>query len=73
MARLVTWPEIRGSYQGHWVAVSECVYGDDAQPVAGEVVDADEDLVTLCSRMQEEGNRHCAILFCGHEPRITRH
>jgi hypothetical protein len=30
----------------------------------GVVVDSDEDLVELCSRMQRSDNRHCAILFC---------
>jgi hypothetical protein len=28
------------------------------------VVDADEDLVALCSRMQASDNKHCAILYC---------
>jgi hypothetical protein len=27
-------------------------------------VDADEDLVALCSRMQATDSKHCAILFC---------
>jgi hypothetical protein len=30
----------------------------------GVVVDTDEDLVALCSRMQASKSRHCAILFC---------
>jgi hypothetical protein len=76
MARLVTWPEIRcnENFQGRWVAMCDCVYDNDARPVAGQVVDADEDLVALCSRMKKEGSRHCAILFCDPEPtRPTRH
>ena len=76
MARLVTWPEIRQSemFQGRWVAMCDCVYDDDARPVAGQIVDADEDLVALCSRMQREGDRHCAILFCDRAPLgPTRH
>jgi hypothetical protein len=28
------------------------------------VIDADEDLVALCSRMQDSDSKHCAILFC---------
>jgi hypothetical protein len=28
------------------------------------VVDADEDLVALCARMQASDNKHCAVLFC---------
>jgi hypothetical protein len=27
-------------------------------------VDADEDLVALCSRMQATDSKHCAILYC---------
>jgi hypothetical protein len=30
----------------------------------GVVVDTDEDLVVLCSRMQASDSKHCAILFC---------
>jgi hypothetical protein len=30
----------------------------------GEVIDTDEDLVALCSRMQASDSKHCAILFC---------
>jgi hypothetical protein len=67
MGSRLTWPEIRGSnqYRGRWVALDQCRYdARTAQPVEGSVVDSDEDLVTLCSRMQESGSRHCAILFC---------
>ena len=35
-----------------------------AQPVEGSVVDADEDLAELCSRIRSEDGRHCAIVFC---------
>ena len=28
------------------------------------MIDADEDLVALCSRMQDSDSKHCAILFC---------
>jgi hypothetical protein len=62
-----TWPQIRQSeaYRGLWVALDECRYdARTAQPIEGSVVDADEDLVALCSRMQAGDNRHCAILFC---------
>jgi hypothetical protein len=62
-----TWSEIRQSeeFHGRWVALDNCRYdARTAQPVEGTVVDADEDLVELCSRIQEGDNRHCAILFC---------
>jgi hypothetical protein len=32
------------------------------------VVDADEDLVALCSRMQASEAKHLAILFCEEAP-----
>jgi hypothetical protein len=30
----------------------------------GAVVDCDEDLVSLCNRMQASDSKHCAILYC---------
>lgn len=63
----LTWPQIRQSddFRGRWVALDHCRYdAKTAQPVEGVVVDADEDLVELCGRIQEGENKHCAILFC---------
>ncbi|MFO0675078.1 MAG: hypothetical protein U0169_00960 [Polyangiaceae bacterium] len=68
MGSRLSWPDIRRSeqFRGRWVALDDCKYdARTAQPVEGLVVDSDEDLVELCSRMQESDNRHCAILFCG--------
>ena len=67
----MTWAEIRASdaFRGRWVALDNCRYdARTAQPVEGSVVDSDEDLVELCSRIQASDNRHCAILFCDEEP-----
>ncbi len=67
MGSRLTWPQICRSdeFRGRWVALDECTYDPrTAQPAEGTVVDADEDLVALCSRMQESDNQHCAILFC---------
>ena len=67
MTSRLTWPEICGSdqFRGRWVALDECRYDPrTAQPAEGTVVDADEDLVALCSRMQDTDSKHCAILFC---------
>ena len=69
----LTWPQIRLSneFRGRWVALDHCRYdAKTAQPVEGVVVDADEDLVELCSRIQESENRHCAILFCEEAPEV---
>jgi hypothetical protein len=73
----MTWPQLQQSdeYRGRWVALDECTYdARTAQPVEGSVVDADEDLAELCTRIQQGENRHCAILFCDGElpPASTR-
>ena len=62
-----TWSQIRQTdeYRGRWVALDNCKYdARTAQPVEGSVVDSDEDLVELCSRIQDGQSRHCAIVFC---------
>ena len=67
MGSRLTWPQIRQSneFRGRWVALDNCTYdAKTAQPVEGSVVDADEDLVELCNRIQQGDNKHCAILFC---------
>jgi hypothetical protein len=67
MGSRLTWPEIRNNeqYRGRWVALDGCTYdAKTAQPVEGTVVDCDEDLVELCSRMSAADSRHCAILYC---------
>ena len=67
MGSRLTWPQICRSheYRGRWVALDDCTYDSrTAQPVEGSVVDADEDLVALCSRMQASDNKHLSILFC---------
>jgi hypothetical protein len=67
MGSRFTWSQIRQTdeFRGRWVALDNCKYdARTAQPVEGSVVDSDEDLVELCSRIQDGDNRHCAILFC---------
>ena len=67
MGSRLTWPQIKqkSEYRGLWVALDECRYdAKTAEPVEGSVVDADEDLVALCSRMQDSDSKHCAILYC---------
>jgi hypothetical protein len=71
MSSRLTWDQIRQSdeFRGRWVALDNCTYDPrTAQPIEGSIVDADEDLVELCKRMQKDENRHCAILFCDEEP-----
>jgi hypothetical protein len=74
MGSRLTWPQICRSneYRGRWVALDDCKYDPrTAQPTEGTVVDADEDLVALCSRMQDTDSKHCAILFCDERGAMT--
>jgi hypothetical protein len=67
MGERMTWPEICESeqLQGLWVALDHCRYDESTmEPIEGEVVDADEDLSDLCSRMREAGRGSCAIRLC---------
>ncbi|MGA2447816.1 MAG: hypothetical protein ABTD50_03985 [Polyangiaceae bacterium] len=66
-SRQLTWRQICRSseFRGHWVALDACTYDPKTSlPLEGTVVDSDEDLVALCSRMQASDSKHCAILFC---------
>jgi len=55
-------------FAGMWVALDNCRFHQETrQPLEGDVVDADMDLATLCSRMRETGRSNCAILFCDEE------
>lgn len=63
----MNWPELRRSndLRGQWVALDNCRYDQSTlQPIEGDVVDSDEDLAALCSRMREAGRSSCAIFFC---------
>ncbi len=67
MGSRLTWPQIcrTEAFRGRWVALDDCKYDPrTAQPSEGTVVDADEDLVALCNRMQASDSKHCAILYC---------
>lgn len=67
MGSRTSWLQIRQSdeYRGRWVALDNCRYDPrTAEPVDGTIVDADDDLVELCTRIRQGENKHCAILFC---------
>jgi hypothetical protein len=66
-SRQLTWRQICRSdeFRGKWVALDACTYDPKtSQPTEGSVIDSDEDLVALCSRMQASDSKHCAILYC---------
>ncbi len=48
---------------GHWVALDAVRY-EDGLPFDGELVDVDEDLAALCTRVQSADETSCAILYC---------
>ncbi len=67
MGSRMSWPQIRQSdeYRGRWVALDNCRYdAKTAEPVEGTIIDADDDLVELCTRIRQSDNKHCAILYC---------
>ena len=69
MERL-TWDDIcrRDEFRGRWVALDDCRYDEESgRAVEGSVVDSDEDLAELCTRIRESEYRNCAILFCGED------
>ena len=70
----LTWRQIclSADYQGRWVALDNCRYDRSvAAPIEGDVVDADEDLATLCDRIREADRSRCSIVFC-EEPEPPR-
>jgi len=63
----MTWVEMCRSdeYRGRWVALDNIQYEPGtSQPQEADVVDSDEDLGELCSRMRAADCTACAILFC---------
>jgi hypothetical protein len=70
MTNRYSWPQICRSaeFKGLWVALDNCRYDTSSlQPVEGDVVDADEDIAELCSRLRAGQRSSCAILFCDGE------
>jgi hypothetical protein len=75
MTKRMTWPQIcrTAEFKGLWVALDNCKYDEAMKPTEGDVVDADEELASLCSRMREAQNCSCAILFCDGDVLIQQH
>ena len=69
-AARMTWPDMCSSdqFRGRWVALDNVRYAPgSSKPAEADVVDADEDLADLCSRMREADRSSCAIVFCSEE------
>jgi hypothetical protein len=63
----MTWEEIcaREELRGRWVALDGCRYDEvTGRATEGAVVDVDDDLAELCSRLRDSEWKNCAILFC---------
>ena len=63
----MTWDQIceHPECQGRWVALYGCEYDQETgRAREGAVVDVDDDLASLCSRVQQSHLKNCAILFC---------
>lgn len=63
----MSWTEIcaKQQYRGRWVALDEPCYEDNSRtPSEGTVVDVDDDLAELCSRMKKSNQRSCAVVYC---------
>lgn len=72
----MSWDEIRNreEWRGRWVALHGCSYDETTgQATEGRVVDADDDLGELLSRVRESQWKNCAILFCDDSPESLRH
>ena len=72
----MTWDEIctDSGLRGRWVAIDDCSFDEaTGRATAGLVVDCDDDLAELCSRMRDSTWRNCSIVFAGEDaPRHTR-
>ena len=62
----MTWDEIcqHEDLRGRWIAIDECRFDDvTGRATEGMVVDADDDLAELCTRISESDWKNCSILF----------
>jgi hypothetical protein len=61
-----SWQDIcRSEYRGRWVALDNVRYcPSTSKPIEAEVVDADDDLASLCQRMRESDRHACCVLLC---------
>src|SRR5687768_1104709 len=61
------WEDLCASaeFVGRWVAVDQVKYeAGTREPSEVEVVDIDEDLASLCSRMRAANQTSCCVLHC---------
>jgi len=62
----MTWDEIctNAALRGRWVAMNDCSFDEaTGRATAGLVVDSDDDLAELCSRIRDSEWSDCAIVL----------
>jgi len=62
----MTWDEIctSAALRGRWVAMNDCSFDETTgRATAGLVVDSDDDLAELCSRIRDSEWSNCAIVL----------
>jgi hypothetical protein len=75
----MTWEQIctDASLRGRWVAMDDCSFDEaTGRATEGMVVDADNDLAELCSRLRDSQWKNCSIVFAderGAPPRTNLH
>jgi hypothetical protein len=65
-AQRMTWDEIctSDSLRGRWVAMNDCSFDETTgRTTAGFVVDSDDDLAELCSRIRDSEWKNCSIVL----------
>lgn len=66
MQQRMTWDEIceDDHLRGRWIAIDDCRFDEaTGKATEGLVVDSDDDLAELCSRIRESEHTNCSILF----------
>ena len=62
----MTWTEIcqNEDLRGRWIALDDCSFDESTgRAMEGLVVDSDDDLAELCSRMQNSEWKNCSIFL----------
>jgi hypothetical protein len=70
----MTWEEICrcADFRGRWVAVDGCRFDEaTGRATEGFVVDVDDDLAELCSRIRESQMTNCSIMFADSETSVS--
>lgn len=62
----MTWEEIcrDDGLRGRWIAMDDCSFDEaTGRATEGMVVDSDDDLAELCSRMRDSQWKNCSIVY----------